>query len=156
MRASVYAAGMNVTRRDLIIGLGIGAAASPALAGKGDPDPVAPNVTPFRGLEAGMTLFQVWSVEAVYGPTQGAVAVHLRDGENLFRLNVLKRDDTGPRGVGQSKSLAVYVCNDGGPTVEREGQAAMALASWLQHFEETGGLVPQLQTLREHAPSPQL
>lgn len=144
---------MNVTRRDLITWLGVGAAATPALAGKGEPDPAAPNVTPFRGLEAGMTLFQVWSVEAVYGPTHGAVAVHLRDGAELFRLNVLKRDDAGPQGVGQSKSLAVYVCNHGGPTAEREGQAAKALASWLEHYEATGLPVPQLQTLREHAPA---
>jgi hypothetical protein len=141
---------MNVSRREMMTWLGVGAVATPALAGKGEPDPHAPTVTPFRGLEAGMTLYQVWEVVAVYGPTHGGVAVHLRDGVHDFRLNVLKRDDAGIPGVAQSKSLAVYVCNQGGPTNEREGQAAMAMASWLQHFEETGGRVPELQTLRQH------
>ncbi|MFO0598951.1 MAG: hypothetical protein U0228_26825 [Myxococcaceae bacterium] len=140
---------MNVSRRDMITWLGLGAAATPALAGKPVPADNAPTVAPFRGLEAGMTLFNVWSVDAVFGPTHGAVAVHLRDGEHAFRLDVLKRDDTGPKGVGQSRTLAVYVCNQGGPTVEREGQAAMALAAWLQHYETTGLPVPSLQTLRE-------
>jgi hypothetical protein len=148
--------GMNVTRRDLLTWLGVGAAATPALAGKGEPDPSAPNVSPFRGLEAGLSLYQVWMVEAVYGPTHGAVAVNLRDGEHLFRLNVLKRDPHGVPGVGNSRSLSVYVCNSGGPTAEREGQAARALAAWLEHYEQTGLPVPELQTLAQHAPPQQL
>ncbi|MFT3713021.1 MAG: hypothetical protein QM817_35660 [Archangium sp.] len=144
---------MNVTRRDLITWLGLGAAATPAFAGKGEPDPSSPNVAPFRGLEAGMSLYGVWKVEAVYGPTHGAIEVQLRDGEHLFRLNVMKRDPNGTPGVGNSQSLSVYVCNNGGLTAEREGQAAKALAAWLEHYVQTGLAVPELQTLQEHAPA---
>ena len=54
-------------------------------------------------------------------------------------------------GVGQSRSLSVYVCNNGGQTQEREGQAARALGEWLEHYEATGLPVPQLKTLRQHA-----
>lgn len=146
---------MTIRRRDVVTLIGAGAVAVsvPALAEvpvshAGTPAPAKSEA--FRGLEAGLR-WGPWEVEAVHGPTHGTVAVHLRDGENHFRLNVLKRDDTGVPGVGQSKSLAVYVCNDGGPTVEREGQAAFALAAWLEHYERTGLPLPKLITLREHA-----
>ena len=92
----------------------------------------------------------MWEVEQVHS-IEGAVAVHLRDGAHQFRLNVLKRDDAGIPGIGQSRSLSVYVCNNGGQTQEREGQAARALAEWLEHYEATGLPVPKLVTLRQHA-----
>ncbi|MDP1823181.1 MAG: hypothetical protein Q8L48_08070 [Archangium sp.] len=131
--------------------LGVGAIAAPALAAPPPATTQAPGEPlPFRSLEPGLTLFGVWEVEAVH-LIQGAVAVHLRDGADHFRLNVLKRDDSGIPGVGQSRSLSIYVCNHGGPTEEREGQAARALGEWLEHYEATGLPVPKLVTLRQHA-----
>lgn len=145
---------MSVSRREVVTWLGVGAvvAGSEALAGtpKTRAPSATPEPTPFRSLEPGLTLFGVWTVEAVH-QVQGAVAVHLRNGEHTFRLNVLKRDPSGAAGVGESRSLAVYVCNGGGQTMENEGQAARALASWLDHYEATGLPVPNLQTLAEHA-----
>lgn len=142
-------------RRDVVTWLGLGAVIAPVVAFAAPPDRVAgtqpsSEALPFRSLEPGLSLYGVWTVSAVHA-INGAVAVHLRDAEREFRLNVLKRDDTGAAGVGQSRSLAVYVCNNGGPTVEREGQAARALAAWLEHYEATGLPVPKLVTLREHA-----
>ena len=146
---------MSLRRRDVVTWLGVGAIASPVLAAAPNaPTPTIPNAPaeplPFRSLEPGLSLFGVWEVEAVHS-ILGAVAVHLRDGEHHFRLNVLKRDDAGIPGVGQSRSLSVYVCNRGGPTEAREGQAARALGEWLEHYERTGLPVPSLVTLRQHA-----
>jgi hypothetical protein len=148
---------MTVSRRDVVTWLGVGAVVTGANALANAPEvppqtPAAPP-SPFRTLEPGLSLFGVWTVDAVHGPVDGAVAVHLRDGDHLFRLNVLKRDVAGASGVGESRSLAVYVCNGGGPTMEREGQAARALAAWLDHYEQTGLPVPQLKTLAQHAPA---
>jgi hypothetical protein len=106
---------------------------------------------PFPGLHAGLTLSDRWTVDAVHDPSHGAVAVHLHEGDRTFRLNVLKRDDAGIPGVAQSRSVSVYVCNDGGPTAESEGQAAQALAAWLDQYEANGGHVPSLVTLAEHS-----
>lgn len=147
----------SLRRRDVVTWLGVGAVVAPALAVAAEPSVqtvtagMDPEEMPFKSLEPGMTLYGVWQVEAIHGPFQGGVAVHLRDGAHHFRLNVLKRDDEGIPGVGQSRSLSVYVCNHGGPTAEREGQAARALASWLEHYEATGLRVPSLVTLRQHA-----
>ena len=159
----------TLRRRDVVTWLGVGALAVPVLGSSAvlaaPPDEVASpgpqphagassEALPFRSLEPGMSLYGVWEVEAVHGPIAGAVAVHLRDKKELshrFRLNVLKRDDSGLPGVGQSRSLSVYVCNNGGPTQEREGQAARALAAWLEHYERTGLPVPSLVTLRQHS-----
>ena len=146
----------SLRRRDVVTWLSVGAVASPLLhaptAVAASPAPASGGKSsPFRSLEPGLSLYGVWQVEAVDGPTQGAVAVHLRDGARVFRLNVLKRDDDGIPGVGQSRSLSVYVCNNGGATQEREGLAARALAAWLDHYERTGLKVPELATLRQHA-----
>ncbi len=142
---------MRLHRRDVVTWLGVGAIAAPVLAAPPAVVPQAPGEPlPFRNLEPGFSLFGVWEVEAVHA-IGGAVAVHLRDGEHHFRLNVLKRDDAGVAGVGQSRSLSIYVCNKGGPTLEREGQAARALGEWLEHYEATGLPVPRLVTLRQHA-----
>lgn len=153
---------MNLRRRDVVTWLGVGAVAAGSTALAAAPDAVAgagqqplkpgqqPEALPFRSLEPGMTLYGVWAVQEVHA-SHGGVAVHLRDGAQLFRLNVLKRDPDGIPGVGESKSLSVYVCNNGGPTQEREGQAARALASWLEHYEATGLPLPKLVTLRQHA-----
>lgn len=147
---------MTLSRRDVVTWLGVGAVvAGPALAASpdvgGSKPSAAPSDQPFRSLEPGMSLYGVWQVEAIHGPIKGAVAVHLRNGTQQFRLNVLKRDDDGIAGVGQSRSMAVYVCNNGGPTQENEGKAARALAAWLDHYEQTGLPVPQLVTLRQHS-----
>lgn len=159
----------ELRRRDVVTWLGVGVAVAPVLGAStafaAPPDAVAargpqlkpgqtPEVLPFRSLEPGMSLYGVWEVEDVHGPAMGAVAVHLRDLKepaHRFRLNVLKRDDAGIAGVGQSRSLSVYVCNNGGPTQEREGQAARALAAWLEHYEKTGLPLPSLVTLRQHS-----
>ncbi len=145
---------MSLRRRDVVTWLGVGALAAPALAAS--PATVAParqvhGDLPFRSLEPGMSLAGVWTIDAIHGPIEGAIAVHLSEGEQRFRLNVLKRDDAGIPGVGQSRSLSVYVCNSGGPTREGEGQAARALAAWLDHYEKTGLPVPTLVTLRQHS-----
>lgn len=145
---------MSVRRRDLVTWMGVGALASKSAVAS---TPAHPSLYrghvpgPFPGLDAGMTLFDTWTVDAVHDPSHGAVAVHLREGDRTFRLNVLKRDDAGIPGVGQSRSLSVYVCNDGGPTAESEGQAALALAAWLEQYEANGGHVPSLVTLAEHS-----
>lgn len=145
---------MTLRRRDVVTWLGVGAIAAPALAAPpASSTPVAQpsgEELPFRTLEPGLSLYGVWEVEAVH-LIEGAVAVHLRDGEHHFRLNVLKRDDTGVAGVGQSRSTSIYVCNNGGQTQEREGQAARALGEWLEHYEATGLRMPKLVTLRQHA-----
>ena len=145
---------MTLRRRDVVTWLGVGAIAAPSLAAAAAPasaaTPAPGEPLPFRSLEPGLTLYGLWEVEAVHA-IGGAVAVHLRDGAHHFRLNVLKRDDEGIPGVAQSRSLSIYVCNQGGPTQEREGQAAHALASWLEHYEATGLPVPKLVTLRQHA-----
>lgn len=145
---------MTLRRRDIVTWMGVGAVVSeraiastpahPSLYRRND-------VGPFSGLHAGLTLLDRWTIDAVHDPSEGAVAVHLREGEHAFRLNVLKRDDTGTPGVGQSRSLSVYVCNDGGPTAESEAQAAQALAAWLDQYEANGGRLPSLVTLAEHA-----
>lgn len=152
----------TLRRRDVVTWLGVGVVVAPVLGSSlaiaAEPDLVAApgpqgksaEELPFRTLEPGMSLYGLWQVEAVH-PIDGVVAVHLRDGAHAFRLNVLKRDDSGAPGVGQSTSLAVYVCNKGGPTAEREGQAAIALASWLEHYERTGLKLPSLVTLRQHS-----
>ncbi len=150
----------QLRRREVVTWLGVGAVAVPVLGSSAvlaappdavaAPGPQGPEL-PFRSLEPGMSLYGVWQVEAVHGPMDGAVAVHLRHGAHAFRLNVLKRDDAGIPGVGQSASLSVYVCNHGGPTAEIEGQGARALAAWLEHYERTGLPLPKLVTLRQHA-----
>lgn len=155
--------GKQLRRRDVVTWLGVGVVVAPVFtsstANAAAPDAVAApgpqtkstQSLPFRSLEPGMSLYGEWQVEAVHGPIDGAVAVHLRDGAHAFRLNVLKRDDSGVPGVGQSTSLSVYVCNNGGPTAEREGLAARALAAWLEHYERTGLKLPSLVTLQQHS-----
>lgn len=155
---------MKLTRREVVAAIGVGAvtvstgalAAAPSTVSTPVETLVDPSrhANPFPGLERGAKLVGVWTVDAVHVPHQGAVAVHLSDGDHLFRLNVLKRDPAGVPGIGESKSLSVYVCNNGGgqrPTAEREGQAARALAAWLDSYEAHGGRLPELSTLRDHA-----
>lgn len=149
---------MSVSRREVVTWLGVGAVVvgSEAFARAPAATEAAPSAprSPFRHLEPGLSLYGVWTVEAVH-EVEGTVAVHLRDGEHAFRVNVMKRDPLGAAGVGESRSLAVYVCNGGGPTMEREGQAARALAAWLDQYEATGLPVPALRTLTEHSAASQ-
>jgi len=143
------------------MGMGVGAVVlgTTALAGSapenpGQAAPPQPENNPFPGLVPGAKLAGVWTVTAVHMAQERTVAVHLAEHGHTFRLNVLKRDPLGVPGIGESRSLAVYVCNNGHgqrQTVEIEGQAARALAAWLDAFEAGGGRVPELATLREHA-----
>lgn len=108
----------------------------------------------FAGLK-GATLDGRWKVSEVHhSNADRSVTVQVKDRAREFRLEVLKRDKLGVAGVGESRSLSVYVVNHGNGSVqtdESEGLAARALATWLDDYEKSGKPVPELVTLAAHA-----
>lgn len=155
---------MNLTRREIInwIGFGASAVSLRAAAAARVASPVvstevpdwSPAGTVFEGLAVGASLGGRWTVTELHPEIAGAVPVFLAGEGGSFRLNVMRRDAAGVPGVSNSRSLSVYVCNSGGgqtQTVEDHGQAAMALAAWLEAQEQAGLRVPTLATMRERA-----
>ena len=91
-----------------------------------------------------------WTVARVAGLHLGAVAVVLEaaDGDR-YQVDVLARDASGPAGVGNTRSLSVFVANRGDgsvATAEEHGLGAMALASVLAAREARGAKPPTLLT----------
>jgi len=151
---------MNITRREVITWIGFGASALSLRAAAAAPS--SPTEAPqwsaagtvFQGLAVGNSLAGRWTVTEVHPEIAGAVPVFFSGEGGSFRLNVMRRDVGGVPGVGNSSSLSVYVCNSGGgqtQTVEDHGQAAMALAAWLEAQEQAGLRVPKLATMRERS-----
>ncbi len=74
-------------------------------------------------------------IERVYGLHQGAIPVVMTcSAGTRFQLDILRRDPSGPAGVGNTDTLSVYVANQGdghSPTRESQGVAAMELAAFL-------------------------
>lgn len=100
----------------------------------------------FDGLELGS-----WTILDVV-PHLGAIAVLLDSEAGPFQLDVVKKDDRGPEGVANTRSLAIFVLNRGRgrlATSEDQGLAARALAVELDAREAAGAEVPALLTLTE-------
>ena len=89
-------------------------------------------------------------IERVYGLHQGAIPVVMTcSAGTRFQVDILRRDGSGPSGVGNTDSLSVYIANHGdghAPTVESQGLAAMALAAVLA---ERDALPPGLLSLSQ-------
>jgi hypothetical protein len=108
----------------------------------------------FEGLEAG-TRIDRWTVVAVHEPRMGAIPVVLAtaDGRS-YQVDVLARDDAGPRGVAQTQRFALFVANNGDgalATDEEQGLGALALAAALGERERTLAQSPALLTMNERA-----
>lgn len=90
------------------------------------------------GLAPGDSIAGGWTVSAIHPVTLGAIPVILEGAHGKFQLDVLRRAENGPSGIGNSERLSVFLCNqgDGGKrTHEDHGLAAMALAEQLKARE---------------------
>jgi hypothetical protein len=102
-------------------------------------------------LAAGTQLGQ-WKVVAVHRETCGGIPIILETEGQLFQVDVLRRDDAGPRAPGQSARYSVFVANQGNgqrSTVEVQGLGAMALAQEIARMEARGVALPELLSLEE-------
>lgn len=94
-----------------------------------------------------------WKVVNVVGMHLGAVAVVLETATgDRYQVDVLRRDASGPAGVGNTPSLSVFVVNRGDgalATAEEHGLGAMALATVLAEREARGASAPALLTFAE-------
>lgn len=144
-------------RRKVLVALGAAAGAS-ALAG------CALRPRPATGLAAALPAgapLGRWEVEQVLAPVAGAIPVRMRaPGGQRFHVDILRRDPQGPRGVAETRTLALYLANrgDGGtPSAELEAGGARILGMYLAGLEARGALpeVPGLLTLSQrHAAHP--
>jgi hypothetical protein len=108
----------------------------------------------FEGLEPG-TRIDRWTVVAVHEPRMGAIPVVLATAAGRsYQVDVLARDDTGPRGVAQTERFALFVANHGDgalATDEEQGLGAHALAALLRERERSLAPAPELLTMNERA-----
>ena len=100
-----------------------------------------------------------WRIARVHGVHLGAIpVVMVAPGGKRYQIDVLRRDPSGPRGVGNTQSLSLFVSNRGDgdrPTDEAQGLGAIRLAQALDARERQGKPTPSLMTLRErHAAFP--
>ncbi len=93
-----------------------------------------------------------WSIERVYAPRLGAIAVVMRTPDNRpFQIDVLRRDDA-VAGIAETRNFSLFVANSGdGSTSTDEWQArgAKVLAHQIRHREHAGVPAPELLTFRE-------
>src|SRR5438132_894116 len=66
------------------------------------------------GLTAGQTIGDRWVVTGVHAVRMGAIAVVLQTkGGEMFQIDVLRRDPSGPAGIGNTDTLSLYLANQG-------------------------------------------
>jgi hypothetical protein len=149
----------GIGRRGFVAGIGLGAGAGILAAGPRrafaiviDPPPAMPLRRSLCGLGGGAVI-ERWTVEAVHPERMGAVPVLLCDGDgDRFQVDVLRRDDDGPRPIAATGSMALFLANRGDgerATREEQGLAVMALARALAEREARGARPPALLTFRE-------
>ncbi len=100
-----------------------------------------------------------WRIARVYGVHLGAIpVVMMAPSGKRYQIDVLRRDPNGPAGVGNTRSLSLFVANRGDgerATDEGQGLGAIRLAHALDARERAGAEPPALMTLRErHAAYP--
>jgi len=162
-------------KRSLMLALAIGGAVlilvliASLAAGmwKSDPSPIQGKTRPagpevltyFGDIKDGSKL-ERWTVVAVSDVRDGGIPVEMAtpDGKHFF-IELLRRDPSGPKGVAETPTLAIYLVNspgDGGvATPEEQGQGIMALAAALSTRENNGGAKPPaLSTLKERMAMP--
>ena len=107
-----------------------------------------PDVAAYFGDVAPGAQIGRWKVVAVHDVHMGAVPVVLatRAGKR-FQVDVLRKDAQGPRGVGETGSVALFVSNGGRGslrTSEEQGRGVLALAAALAIREQHGARAPNL------------
>lgn len=93
-----------------------------------------------------------WSIEQVYAPRLGAIAVVMRTPEGqAFQVDVLRRDGDIP-GVAETRNFSLYIANSGNgstATDELQARGAKVLAHHIRNRELTGVPAPELLTFRQ-------
>ncbi|MEM6293855.1 MAG: hypothetical protein AAGA54_21445 [Myxococcota bacterium] len=145
----------SIGRRTVVAGLCVaGVAVGAGMLSPSESGPAALSLGP---IAPGATLQGASAVKvvAVHPVTFGALPVILETSTGTrFQVDVLARDPEGPAGVADTDHFSVYVSNQGSgasPTDEGQGLGAMALASALSTFEQSGEPLPSLMTMRERA-----
>jgi hypothetical protein len=145
---------MSLSRRNLLVSLGVAASAVTALGVSGARLLGGGNVAGALALRPG-TRFGSCTLLRVDARAGGAVPMLLAgvDGRT-FRVEVMRFDPDvrSPAAVARAGSLAVYLSNGGGgstATDEEHGLGAMALADEIARREAAGMRVPALATMSE-------
>jgi len=155
----------TINRRTVIAGIGAGVLVAGGGAGlvmrevgtsgstrtRPVPEP-GPEVKALFGTLSTGSRLGAYTVAAIYPVKLGGIPVVMEHEGSRFQVDVLRRDDAGPKPVGETPSLALFLVNKGDgsrPTDELPGLGAMALATALASSEAQGARPPELLSLKE-------